>query len=372
MFTSNKWLIGVFMGFIFIIGIGNFLSSDITFSEQENRILAQKPRITSENIFSGKYMVQFEEYVSDQFVGKRDWMAIKAKAEQLLLKKEINGVYIGKDDFLFEKRTSFEEQFVQNLELVSSFSNPERSVTLLLAPISAEIYRENLPKFAPSYTPEKITEAIEQNLSSSVQVIDIQQTLLEHKNEPIYYKTDHHWTMRGAYYAYSEAGKTLGYQPYPISEFNVKRVSNDFLGTYASKALGYQLKSDQIEVFTPEFLTSYFVHYKDDQVTSDSLYDWSALEKADKYSLFLNGNHSLLTIQSHVKNGRKLAVIKDSYAHSFIPFLANHFEEIHVMDLRYYHASLNQYLQENELDNILLLYNVSNFASDRNLIWLQS
>ncbi|WP_062107957.1 DHHW family protein [Bacillus niameyensis] len=372
MFTSNKWLVGVFIGFIVLIGIGNFLSSDITFSEQENRILTQKPRITLENIFSGKYMINYEEYLSDQFVGKTSWMAIKAKAEQLLLKKEINGVYIGKGDFLFEKRTSLEDQFIQNLELVSSFSNSERSVTLLLAPISAEIYRENLPKFAPAYTPEKVAEAIEKNLSSSVEVIDIRQTLLDHKKEPIYYKTDHHWTMRGAYYAYSKAGKTLGYQPYPISEFKIETVSNDFLGTYASKALGYQLKSDQIEVFTPEFPTSYFVHYKDEQVTSDSLYDWSALEKRDKYSLFLSGNHSLMTIQSHVKNGRKLAVIKDSYAHSFIPFLANHFEEIHVIDLRYYHASLKQYLQENELDEILLLYNVSNFASDRNLIWLKS
>ena len=103
---------------------------------------------------------------------------------------------------------------------------------------------------------------------------------------------------------------------------------------------------------------------------SDSLYEWDYLEKKDKYSLFLGGNHALVTIKTGVSNGRKLAVVKDSYAHAFIPFLANHFEEIYVVDLRYYHADVLTYLNEQNISELLFLYNVANFTKDPNVMWL--
>jgi len=104
--------------------------------------------------------------------------------------------------------------------------------------------------------------------------------------------------------------------------------------------------------------------------SSDSLYEYSYLNKKDKYSFFLNGNHSLVKIQTSVKNNRKLLVIKDSYAHAFIPFLVNHFEEIHMVDLRYYHDNVYTYIENYDLKEALFLYNVANFSTDKNMVWL--
>jgi len=96
----------------------------------------------------------------------------------------------------------------------------------------------------------------------------------------------------------------------------------------------------------------------------------TTMKKVNGDSLFLDGNHALVNIKTGVKNGRKLAVIKDSYAHAFIPFLANHFEEIHVLDLRYYHSDVLVYLNDQKVSEVLFLYNVANFTKDPNVIWL--
>lgn len=370
MTIAKKILSLLFIVFIVTVSLSNIFADDIAFSEQENRILSQKPQLKIKSLFSGKYMSDFETYLSDQFIGKTIWISIKAMAEQMILKKELNGIYIGDDGYLFEKYKKPDEQFERNLQYVAQFADG-RNVSLLLVPTSIEMYQERLPLFAPTYSQEKVVQSVDK-LSAKINFISTFQTLKEHKDELIYFKTDHHWTMRGAYYAYKEAAKILGFTPYALDDFQVETVSKNFLGTYAAKALEPGIQPDNIEVYKPTFLTAYKVRYEDKNQASDSLYHWDSLEKRDQYSLFLNGNHSLVTIQSHVKNRKKLVVIKDSYAHAFIPFLANHYEEIHILDLRYFHASLKQYLQENELNDILLLYNIPNFTVDSNLIWLTS
>jgi hypothetical protein len=368
----NKLLIAIFLSFIGGIGLWNVMAEDVRFSKQENRILSPLPTFTASRFFSGDYTKEFEEYISDQFVWKKFWTGMKAHTERVALKQENNGIYFGKSGYLLEEFEKPKEQFQSNLNSIQYFTNKAKDISsyLLLVPTSVDIYKEKLPLYAASYSEKEIIDLAKKQLTGTLSFIDVYNTLLSKKNEPIFFRTDHHWTMRGAFYAYEVAAKTMGITPFKREDFSIEMVSKDFYGTYHSKANLQDIKPDQIEVFQPKFDVRYSVQYEDGE-RANTLYDWDYLSEKDQYALFLSGNHSLVKIQSTIQNGRKLAVIKDSYAHAFIPFLANHYEEIHVLDLRYYHMNIQEYLRNNEIHETLFLYNVANFSKDTNLIWLQ-
>ncbi|MFJ7935363.1 DHHW family protein [Sporosarcina sp. NPDC096371] len=367
----KKIFVGAFLLFIFGIGLFNVLSKDRTFSERENRPLAQIPEWTLPNFASGKFTARFETYMSDQFVWKDRWVQLKAMSERASLKKENNGVFFGKGGFLIEPFEKPSDQFDKNMEYVKNFTAYAQEIQsyMLLAPTSIAFYEDKLPLFSQTASERDAFEVAARQLASVAGVIDVFDTLQSNKDEQIYFKTDHHWTMRGAYLAYREVAKAMGIEPYEKDDFRIETVSKNFFGTLHAKANTIGIEPDEIEVYLPRFDTTQMVTYEDGRQT-DSLYEWGYLEKKDKYSLFLDGNHALVTIKTGVSNGRKLAVVKDSYAHALIPFLANHFEEIHVLDLRYYHSDILTYMTEQNISEVLFLYNIANFAKDPNVIWL--
>lgn len=368
-----KRLIVIFF-LLFFCGIGllNWLKADQRFSEYEKRELAQKPELTLESIISGDYMKEFEAYVNDQFIWKNSWLKAKALAEKLMLKQENNGILIGKHDWLLQPVRKPSEQLQKNIKSINLFSRKNEGVSMyfLLVPTSIDIYREERPWLAQSYSQASIIKSVKNQLSEKVSFIDVYDTLRQHNNEQLYFRTDHHWTARGAYYAYVESAKILGLQPFGMTDFNNEIVSENFKGTFYSKANALNVRPDYIEAFFPTWKAEYHLLY-DLKKEKNSLYEYEHLQKNDQYSFFLDGNHSLVKIASNVNNGRKIAVVKDSYAHVFIPFLVNHFEEVHVIDLRFNRSNLTVYLAENEINNVLFLYNIDHFLTDRNLIWLQ-
>lgn len=366
-------MIVFFLSFIGGLGLLHILAEDQSFSEIENRVLSKFPKPTFKSIISGDFTSDFEQYISDQFVWKKFWIGVKSDAERLTLKQENNGVFIGKDEYLLEGYEGPGEQFQRNLKSIQYFLDKTKDIHsyLLLAPTAVEIYHDKLPLFVDNHSQKETYEIAKNQFASSIKLIDVYEHLKNKRNEPIYFRTDHHWTMRGAYYAYEIAANEMGLIPYRIDDFHIEIVSDDFYGTLYSKANAYRIKADKIEVFQPKFDVTYEVEYEEGKIRKNNLYEWAYLNKKDKYSLFLDGNHPQLKIKSTIDNGRKLAVLKDSYAHSFIPFLANHFEEVHVIDLRYYHNNMYEYLEDNEISDVLFLYNQPNFEKDSNLIWLQ-
>lgn len=368
----NKILSSIFILFISGLGVLHLIVGDEAFSEQENRSLAQFPSFSWESVFSGEFMEKVEVYISDQFPFKEGWVSWKGKAENLMLKQDMNGIYLGKEGFLFEPVANPSPQLDENLELLNYFANKTVNLEkyLLLAPTSIYVYPEKLPPFAQTYDQLKLWNYIQKKIHPSIHTVDVLPQMLKNKKESIYYKTDHHWTTRGAYYAYRELAEDMGITPLKYEDFHIQTVASNFLGTYATKTIGHDHDMDKIEIFEPKASNHYEIVY-DQQKVTDSLYEWEFLNKKDKYSFYLNGNHPLVTIKSSIGNGRKLAVIKDSYAHAFIPFLTNHFEEIHMFDLRYYTEDIYQYLEDHKIHQLLILYNLPNFSKDTNLYWLK-
>lgn len=371
---KNKLPIGLFIIFISFFGSVSFFAKDQPFSERENRPLVQAPSFSWSRLVAGDFSKDVEEYIKDQFIGRDYWVGLKARAERLLLKQENNGIFFGKDGYLLEPFHFSREQLEKNLQYIHDFVDRANHITtyVMLAPTSVEFYSEKLPKFVATDSQLQAIRDMQSSLPPSISNIDIYDSLYSKKDQNIYFHTDHHWTMLGAYYAYYRAGETLGYVPYEIENFKREMVSDNFYGTYFSKANFSSIKADQIEIFQPvEMNVSYEVYFPDEDQVMNSLYAWNYLSTRDQYSVFLNGNHRLVKIKSSVENGRKLVVLKDSYAHAILPFLANHFAEIHVIDLRYYRTSVYDYLEENELEEVLFLYNIANFTTDTNLIWLK-
>lgn len=357
----------------FILFISSFfflhiINEDVYFSDQENRILTQKPSFSWDSIISSKFTKETEQYVSDQFPLKNGWVGVKGKIEKSLGKKESNGVLFGLDGYLFERVLANEEQLKKNVELVRRFaSNPEIKQTYLLtAPTSIEVYPEKLPPYVSSLSQATIVNQMKEEAKDAFKIIDPTKQLIDSKNEAIYFKTDHHWTMRGAYKAYELAAKQMGFQALPIDAFTLDIASKNFYGTLYSKALAYDAEPDNIELFIPEQDGQVEVRYTDGRI-SKTLFQRSHLNEKDQYAVFLDGNHSLIQIQTGQTTGRKLAVLKDSYAHAFIPFLVAHFDEIHVFDLRYYKQTVTDYLTEHDIDEVLFLYNIPNFMKDTSL-----
>lgn len=360
--------------FILFIGIfvgANLITKDKTYSETENRILATKPNFTIDRLLEGRFTSKFEDYVVDQFIGRDFFTNIKMSVDKLLGRNQANGVFLGQDGYLIEDFTTPNEEAVnQNLQAIDNFSKRYKDVKqyMLISPTSVGILKDKLPYSAPVIDQESYLKSYKEKLPSSIKFVDTYETLNNHKDEYIFYKTDHHWTSLGAFYSYEKLAEDMGLKKKPDDYYNVQLVSNDFFGALSSKS-GYDVKEgDKVQVYIPAKNEEYIVvNYVEEQEKSASLYSSEALEKKDNYEVFLKGNHPLVKIKTSAKNDKTLLIFKDSYANSFIPFLTNDFSKIIVVDPRYYYEDIDKLMEQENVNEVLYLYNANTFFSDRSL-----
>ena len=366
---SDKLLVGVFG--IFIVGtmFMNLFTPDRAYSLRENRLLTQRPELSARAMLQGRFTAQFEEYITDEFFFRDQWVLLKADLEALLLRRENNGIYLGRDGYLLDRQRQpgmAQANTQRILQLAQAF--PQLPVNVVLAPNSAAIYPNKLPPFAPIHDQLALLKRISEELTGAVNFIPVHDKLALHRDEYIYFKTDHHWTMRGAFHAYQEMAETLGFQAYSYESFKTETITTDFWGTYFSRANNRRLDSDYIEVFTPKFEVNYQLTLFGSDEVHQSLYFPQHLATRDKYAYFLNSNSPLAVIRSDIDSQQKLIVFKDSYAHNLLPFLANHYKEIHVIDLRFFNTSLTDYIEEHQFHQALLLFNMASFSSDSSIL----
>lgn len=364
---KNKIFFIIFMLVWIILIILNFVMPKVSFSEQENRYLAKIPKFSFEKLVNGEYQEDLESYINDHFVFRNMWIKIKSQEERLLGKTENNNVFIGKDDYLFERFEYTEEaerNFKDITKIVNKFAEKqEKPIYFMLIPNSIYINQDKLPDFAETPDQNEIINNFYAKLSDNIKKINVTETLKKNKDNYLYFRTDHHQTSNGAYLAYKEFNDAKGITTLPLSQYNLKMVSNSFLGTFDSKAQIVNQKPDDIMVYENKNNTNLKEVIYDNEVTK-SIYNEEYLNTKDKYSYFLNGNNTKVVVKTNVENNKKLLVIKDSYAHIMTQFLCNDYQEIHFIDLRYYKKSMSEYIKENGIDEVLFLYNVSNLATD--------
>jgi hypothetical protein len=368
---KSQWVqIAIFLGFISLFFILNLFIPDKEFSEQENRYLQQKPAFTFSALVSGQYTSDFERYTSDQFTFRDQWTSLKARFELLLGKMENNGVYLCGDETLIKGFTAPDNATLDsNMAALNTLAaNAGVPVYFGLIPDKSEIDAGLLPKNAPNDSEAAVISYC--YAQSDAKTVDILSPLSAHADEYIFYRTDHHWTSRGAYYGYSALMDAMGLGHRALSDYDAKTVSGSFYGTIYSSSGFAWVAPDSIDIFVqpPEELS--VTNYPEGDPVSGTLYDADFLNKKDKYSFFLGGNTPLLTIETGVKDAPSLLIIRDSYADSLVPFLLDDFSEIHLIDLRYYRAGLSDYIRDNAIDEVLVLYSIPDFCTDGNIYQL--
>ncbi|KNF08589.1 DHHW protein [Gottschalkia purinilytica] len=337
------------------------------FSESENRVLEQLHRFSFEQLFNGKFTSNFEKYISDQFPLRDFWIGVKSNSERVIGKKENNDVYLGKDNYLMEKFNKYNKKDLkEKINAINSFAknNPKLNKYFMLVPNSIKVLEEKLPKYAPHEEELEYIEEVKNLLDKDVEFIDVYNELKEHKDEYIYYKTDHHWTTKGAYYAYEKLCKSMGLKYHDNEYFYTEKVTDNFYGSLYSKGGFRNLEPDSINLYIPKKYEEVRVEYLDNKEKDDSLYKLENLKKKDKYTVFFGGNQPLIKVTTNTKNKKKLLLVKDSYANSLIPFLTGNYSEIYIVDLRYYNEDISKLIKDNKIKDIFILYNVKTFSED--------
>ena len=365
----------IFLSVLFCSFIGGILALSILlpdkeFSELENRYLQKPPKLSLESLESGDFMSDAEDYTADQIVGRDFWVSAKAWCERLSGKQENKGVYFGKNDTLLnrvdapsqedlDKKLGFLDTLVGNVSIPVYFG---------LIPTSSAIWADRLPAGAP--TADELSLIDQMYFQTGATTIDIADALAAHSDEEIYYRTDHHWTSLGAFYGANAIFQSMGLEPLKLEDYTKTTVTDQFFGTTFSTSGVRWVTPDTIETYVPGDglkVTSWFGA----ESSEGSLYVDSWLTQKDKYSYFLGGRQQpLCVIENPEVDGPKVMIIRDSYSDSLAPWLTQRFSEVHLFDPRTNKNSVKDYVQEHDIDTVMVLYSFSNFATDPNLFVL--
>lgn len=346
-----------------------YLTPEKTYSSEERRMLEKRPAFTKKSVLRGKFQRNYETYLCEQFPGRTRLVELQTNLQRLLGERDANGVYFGKDDYLLEQYPvqDFDWKRVEeNVKRTAAFLEAYPNAKVMFVPSKSSVLSNKLPLFAQSGADSRFFELVEKQVpkGQQIQVLDI---LKAHDTEYIYYRTDHHWTTLGAYYAYEEWARSMGAAAVERSKFEVSPVCTTFLGTtYAKVRTGG--RADTIYLYQCKDAPEYTFEYNMGQTVLDGFYDLTKLDGEDPYSVFFGGNQALADIRAEGdKGGKTLMVIKDSFGNCFAPFAASHYARTVVVDLRYVNLPVSKLLRAYPADDILILYNSAQFMKDRDI-----
>lgn len=374
-----------------IISLIHAYADNGSVSSLEQRALGELPSFSLGSLATGAFIQDFEQYFNDHlplrtsmaktgalimtWKGLPDEEAILVQQggdntalrltgdndmEQLVQESQDTQYLIYKEQAytLFKYSNAAAELYAETLNRFCSEVDSAARVYSMLVPTSSEfIDHDHYSQLSDSQ--KEALGHINELLSSGIQQIDAYSALDQHKEEDIYFRTDHHWTALGAYYAYSEFMKTVGEEAVPLSTFAQGEI-DDFLGSSYKATLSYKLKShpDVITYYQPADSYSYTRYYTNGKKVEGKVVDPSyAKEDIGLYSVFLGGDFPWGEIHTGQDNGKSIVVIKDSYANAFIPYLIPHFESIYYIDPRFYKGSLTAFIEEHHATDVLFLNN---------------
>ena len=370
--TAEKITLLAFAGYLMVFFLLQFIIKDREFSARENRYLQMLPEFSFESLFKGSYTGDFEDYCADQFPFRDQWITLNARYELLSGKKQTNGIYLCEGERLIKPFTAPDEnELERRVQAVELLREKLRvPLTLALIPDGAELYGEQLPEGAPNDSQGALIEQV--RASTDMPVADLLTPLREGKAAGgcLFYRTDHHWTTLGAYYGYQGLSRSLGLTPRSLDSYNRRTVAGDFYGT-AYSASGYTwVAPDSIERFVDPDEAATLTRYDSAEGTEAPLYREESLHSKDKYTYFLGGNSPRSVLRGTDDSLPRLLILRDSYCDALAPFLLEHYSEIHLLDMRYYLGSPEEYARENNIDQVLVLYSVANFCEQNSVFAL--
>lgn len=391
--TPHKLMIGLFAAIMLTVTAATVIAPKQTRSESENRSLQKLPSIVDQRKLKKaenpkelvqsvkwKYIINregnafkddFEKYCADHLIGRETWVKAANGITRLSGKREINGVYTVDDQMIQTFREYDPELIDRSLKAINGFAGtfPDVPMYFMMAPTSQEFFSSKIPQYAGLLSEKAFIDECYRKLDK-VTTIDCLSYLSGYSPQYIYYRTDHHWTSLGAFCAYQSAAKNLGYSAYGLSAFNIETASNDFRGTLYSRTLDDSVPPDSMDYY---ILASGDPEVKmravnNSEITEyDSLYVREFLEQKDKYSSFTGSNVPIIEITTNVDNDKSLLIIKDSYAHSLVPFLSKHYSKITMLDMRYINTDVQNFVKVGDYSQVLFMYNVITFSEDENL-----
>ena len=354
---------GIFCGFIFALTVLNLFHTNGTFSRNENRPLAGFPEVSVQNVFFGDFDTEFENWFSDQFIGRDAWIERKAAVRRSAGAIENNGVYFGRGHRLIQQFLSYNrEQADHNIQYLKEFAEENKvRLNILLVPGASTGEKKYLPLGAYNVDETELIDTVAQKLPEH-NCIDIASLL--GTSGDYYYHTDHHW---------NEAGAKIGYDAICRSvlkkesrAFTYETVSDSFRGTMYSRSGAFRTPADSIRKIIPASDLKPSVEFEDGTVMH-SLFNEKRLDEKDQYTYYLDGNHSYVHIKTEAGTGRRALIIKDSFAHILVPYLAAEYDEIEMFDLRYFNGSVSEHIKDKEHMDIYVIYGVETFCTDKNL-----
>lgn len=385
-----KWQfkLNVFLFLLLIFGFSlvNALSySSRNMSSLEQRKLAAKPDFSLESLFSGEFTRGTEAFFADHFAYREKMVQFGALVKEL---KGLCGIahasiiqqgsdntaqklgaaaaaspatqyliYKDRAYTLFNYSAPSAEAYAAALNGFKAAVDPGVGVYSMLVPTAAEFMERKYRELSDS---QKIAfDHINARLNAEIGQIDAYGAMERHAAEAIYFRTDHHWTALGAYYAYTELMKALGEEAVPLSAYSTGEIEG-FLGTAYKATLNFRLKKhpDTITYYQPTANYTYTRYLKTGKPVAGEVVNPDYAQATNGfYAVFLGGDFPWGEIETGVRNGKRIAVVKDSYGNALIPFLLPHFETVYYVDPRSYSGSLIDFVREHQVTDVLFLNN---------------
>ena len=395
--ASNIVLIILTLGFIFAFAILFWVMPDNDFSAEENRTLQKAPEMTFENLFSGNLTDEFSDYMADQFPFRNFFVGVKGVVETAQVKLQNNSVILGKDGYLIARNDYPDEKNLKtNISSIGNFIKAAEEKGIECHPAFAgrkqDVLEQKIPEVYGMEASDRIWKILDEDCrAAGFDYLNLRDAFRQlESTDPtvygdLYYRNDHHWNSLGAYYAYALLVSELGETPYALTDFEKEVASEDFFGTTWSSAGIKWVKGDELDYyrwgkadddlmsadrnFTMKILepSKRFEGYEgchyieEDGKTyaffEDGYFVREFLNEKDKYASFIGGNFGYTEITQKRSDREIILILKDSFSHSMVQFLARHYNLI-MIDLRYYSSSIMKLCEEKGINKVIFLYNM--------------
>ena len=261
------------------------------------------------------------------------------------------------------------KKYADNINAIADAVEGTATVYMLPAPLSSGITLPDALYGKDIFSDQKAAEdGIIGFMNDKVVSVPLNKAMMAHRGEYIYFRTDHHWTATGAYYAYAEFCKAAGKTPTPLESYETEEFPG-FLGTFyrdTNENSQMAANPDTVVAYHP-LSTEATLDYTDKNgqvIRWPIIYDQSSAPASYKYGTFVGGDQPYTIIKNPaLTDGSSCVVVKESFGNAFVPFLVDHYETVHVIDYRYWEGSVSDFVKTNGVDDVLFVNNLSAIRS---------